>query len=170
MADYKRLLKQVNKYKGPKIIGMDHNFDFLKCERHKMTNEFLESNIDTNLLPCITRPTRITKSSATLIDNIFTDTSIHENCITSLIVLDISDHLPCLLVVPNMYVSEKQPLKRTTRKLTDKNVIEINSELNKIVWQKELNMTSSNAGFTTFHTKTLEVLHCTRTDYYNNQT
>ena len=159
ITDYKKLLKQVNRYKGPKIIGMDHNLDFLKCEKHKITNEFLESNIDTNLLPCITRPTRITKSSATLIDNIFTDISIHETCITSLIVLDISDHLPCLLVVPNMYVSKKQPLKRTIRKLSDKNIAAINSELNQINWQQELNMTSSNVGFTTFHTKTLEVLN-----------
>ena len=56
MTDYKLLLKQVNRYMGHKIIGMDHNLDFLKCENHRMTNEFLESNIDKNLLPCITRP------------------------------------------------------------------------------------------------------------------
>ena len=102
LSDYNEMLKQVAKYKSHKIIGMGHNLDFLKCEKHKMTNDFLESNIDTNMLPCVTRLTRITKSSATLNDNIFADTVIHENCSSSLIVLDISDHLPCLLVVPEM--------------------------------------------------------------------
>ena len=159
MSDYKRLLKQVNSYKGHKIIGMDHNLDFLKCEKHKITNEFLESNIDTNVLPCITRPTRITKSSATLIDNIFVDTGINEKCVSSLIVLDISDHLPCLLVIPEMYVSEKHPLKKSTRKMTDKIVCKINDELKNMNWQKELNMTSSNTGFTTFHNMTVDILN-----------
>ena len=63
------------------------------------------------------------------------------------------------MVVPDMYVSEKFPLKRMTRKFTDKNISRINEELSNIDWQKELNATSSNTGFTTFHNMTLEIVN-----------
>ena len=53
------------------IIGLDHNLDLLKAFKHGPTEQFLNTNLSLNLIPMITRPTRITKSTATLIDNIF---------------------------------------------------------------------------------------------------
>ena len=52
------------------IIGLDHNLDFLKADKHHATNDFIQNNLDFGLIPTITRPTRITNTSATLIDNI----------------------------------------------------------------------------------------------------
>ena len=52
------------------IIGLDHNLDFLKADKHHATNDFIQSNLDFGLIPTVTRPTRITNTSATLIDNI----------------------------------------------------------------------------------------------------
>ena len=52
------------------IIGLDHNLDLLKQSVHSKTQEFLECILDHNLLPTITKQTRINKTSATLIDNI----------------------------------------------------------------------------------------------------
>ena len=66
--------KTCKKLKSEKIkshvIGLDHNLDLLKHHQHKGTQEFLEILMENNQLPCITRPTRITPTSATLIDNI----------------------------------------------------------------------------------------------------
>ena len=53
------------------LIGADHNLDFLKHMQHTATELFINKLLDFNMIPCITRPTRITHSSATLIDNIF---------------------------------------------------------------------------------------------------
>ena len=53
------------------ILGMDHNLDLLKSNSHSATQKFLDTIINNGLLPTITRPTRITQQSATLIDNIF---------------------------------------------------------------------------------------------------
>ena len=44
--------------------------DFLKASRHTNTQKFMEYNLEINMLPVITKPTRITDTSATLIDNI----------------------------------------------------------------------------------------------------
>ena len=54
------------------IFGLDHNLDLLKCNIHKNTNKVLELNLNNNILQSITRPTHITKTTATLIDTIET--------------------------------------------------------------------------------------------------
>ena len=59
-----------------------------------------------NLLPVITKPTRITSHTATLIDHIYTNTI---NRLTSgIATVDISDHLPVFCLVDT-------PLKKQTK-------------------------------------------------------
>ena len=71
LASYNSLIC-VMKKENPKgiIIGLDHNLDFLKADKHQATNEFIQGNLDFGLIPTVTKPTRITNTSATLIDNI----------------------------------------------------------------------------------------------------
>ena len=49
---------------------MDHNLDLLKSHKHIGTAKFLEHILEYGYLPLITKSSRITKTSATLIDNI----------------------------------------------------------------------------------------------------
>ena len=70
--NYKRLLKKFSRNQLDRlIIGSDHNMDFLKHEKHIHTRDFIETNLDYQLLPTVTKPTRITRTTSTLIDNIF---------------------------------------------------------------------------------------------------
>lgn len=48
------------------------------------------------LLPLIDKPSRITKDSATLIDNIFTNVHGHATC--GLLLSDLTDHLPIFVI------------------------------------------------------------------------
>ena len=52
-----------------------------------------------SLLPMISKPTRITDSCASLIDNIFV--SCPANCISGCITGDLSDHMPIFLTIQN---------------------------------------------------------------------
>ena len=63
------------------ILGMDHNLDLLKCTTNNITQDFVECNAKYGLTPIINIPTRITKTSATLIDNIFISKNLLENII-----------------------------------------------------------------------------------------
>ena len=54
------------------------------------------------LYPSITRPTRITKSSATLIDNILLSKSLYSKCNSGVLIKDTSDHLPYLSVIKGL--------------------------------------------------------------------
>ena len=65
MREYSELLKNLSKEKLELILGMDHNLDLLKITQHKPTEEFLECNIESGMIPQITKPTRITQTSAT---------------------------------------------------------------------------------------------------------
>jgi hypothetical protein len=49
----------------------DFNMNLLNYQSHNQTNEFLDIMYSNMFFPLITRPTRITSHTATLIDNIF---------------------------------------------------------------------------------------------------
>ena len=58
---------------------MDHNLDLVKYNIHPLTNDFLELNLEKQLLPTITKPTRVTRSTATLIDNVIVGRKFQTN-------------------------------------------------------------------------------------------
>ena len=73
----------------------DYNIDLLNSKKHDLTNEFVDVLYCNEFLPLISRPTRITSTSATLIDNIFTNNHDDLNCsLNGILVADISDHFP----------------------------------------------------------------------------
>ena len=45
--------------------------DFIKLNQHKLTDNFLELNRSSSIIPTITKPTRITHNTVTLNDNIY---------------------------------------------------------------------------------------------------
>ena len=72
--DYiKETIHKIKSEKGQKeiILGMDQNLNLLKANQHKGTNQFMDIMMDFDMIPTITRLTRITNTTATLIDNIY---------------------------------------------------------------------------------------------------
>ena len=93
---YEDVARALSSYKGSVIIGTDQNFDFMNIETHTNTNNLLSCFITCGFIPVITKPTRITHTSSTLIDNIY----IRANCevfLSGILKVDLSDHLPVFL-------------------------------------------------------------------------
>ena len=88
------------KIKNLKIMG-DFNIDLLKFPRHDKTKYFIESMLTTGYLPVITKPTRITDHSATLLDHIYSN-SKSLNYQSGIIITDVADHFG------TFYVSRKK--------------------------------------------------------------
>ena len=127
---YKTLMKLLNKEKNKEIIlGMDHNMDLLKSSTHPETQDFIDANFDNNILACITRPTRITKSTTTLIDNIFISQNLHKSFDSSILISDISDHLPSIVNIQGLATNSDEPWEFKCRSLNDTNIKEINNLL-----------------------------------------
>ena len=154
MVAYDKLLANMktNKY-SKSIIGMDHNLDFIEQDIHPPTAAYIDKNLDHNMLPIITRPTRISKSSATLIDNIFISTKLHSKHKSGVLLDDLSDHMPCYLILPD--ATFNKPVLNTVhyRNLTSKTKTKIMEKLSLIDWQIELGMGAVEQSFTIFHNK-----------------
>jgi hypothetical protein len=84
--------------------------------------------------PLITRPTRITSHTATLIDNIFTNHIDHYS-FTGLLFTEISDHL--LVFCGSYYDSLKERKNKYTvyRDKSKTNLIKFQNQLNETVWE-----------------------------------
>jgi len=65
----------------------------MKHDHHSSTPEFLDIMYSKMFFPLITRPTRITSYTATLLDNIFIN-SLDSFCASGVLFSDVSDHLP----------------------------------------------------------------------------
>lgn len=90
--------------RGKEIIAVgDFNIDLLRIHTKPIHEEFFETICSLNLLPKITQPTRMTCSSASLIDNIFCTVSDYFQSINAGILNHrFSDHQPvfAILTVP----------------------------------------------------------------------
>ena len=115
------ILSKINKSKvhskcSIEIVG-DFNLDLLQFQRHDQTNDFLETSFSFGLLPVITKPTRVTPTSATLIDHIWVknEAELHR---AGIILCHISDHYPTFYI--HQAQKEKQPPKPFKTRLINK--------------------------------------------------
>ena len=90
--DEKMKLFNPNKYQSY-ILG-DMNVDFFKCDSNPPTEAYLYMLYSNNLVPIITKLSRLTYHSATLIfiDHIYTNSTC--KIVSGIVMVDISDHLP----------------------------------------------------------------------------
>ena len=138
LASYNSLLCSMKKEKPTHIIiGLDHNLDFLKSAKHRPTHDFIESNLDFGMIPTVTRPTRITQTTATLIDNIIVSQNLCGAYVSNILVNDTSDHLPSVCVLKNVRTSNKEPVVIKTRDRRAKNMIKLREHLQEYDWSIE---------------------------------
>ena len=95
------------------LVCGDFNIDLLQHETHDCVRQFLDLMYSIGLYPLITKPTRISQNTATLIDNIFT-TDIEQHYTCGLLINDISDHLPIFAE------SQKETIQNGYARLTKK--------------------------------------------------
>ena len=91
LEEYNKSLDKIHTEKNKELIsGMDHNLDLLKQSMHKKTQTFIENTLDHALLPVITKPTRISKTSTTLIDNVLISDKLQTDYTSNILVSNLS--------------------------------------------------------------------------------
>ena len=145
---------------------MDHNFDLLKSANNNTTSKFLDMNIDKELTPCITKPTRVTNKTASLIDNILLSNKLHYNYTPYVVADDLSDHCPTLLILHNIQKCKKDKIKISKRRIDTPAVNQIKVNLDSVDWTCLDNMTVDEA-FDCFHLTLLGAIetHCPKKEY-----
>ena len=151
LKDYIEYSSALNQTSKDYIIGLDHNLNLLQYEHHFPTRKFLEFLIDSEQLPCITRPTRLTHHSATLIDNVIVLNGLYPTQHSGIIISDISDHLPCLTVFENIKCKLTGKNTITICNLGEKKIKKIVDRLSTLDLCQSLNNCDLNTAFKTLH-------------------
>ena len=148
---YRHLVEEQKMYSKNLIIGLDHNMDLLKSNVQNLTHQFFELNLSNVLFPCITKLTSVTHSIATLIDNIFCSQPVYRNSNSSIIIDDISDHMPCYCVVEGFTPTIMENTIVYKRRVNDTTISNLREDLKVCNWSKVLSKTSVNEQFKLFH-------------------
>ena len=113
----------------------DFNIDLLKYENCKYSQTLLQCMQSFSMLPTIDKPTRVYGSSATLIDNIFTN-NLTNNISSGNIVTDTTDHFSQVCIV-NVNKQKLPHSKKTKFKDSSSfNANEFMNDLSAINWEE----------------------------------
>ena len=85
------ILDIINNERKQCIIMGDMNINLLKFDTHSKTNDYLNNIFSHGFMPVITKPTRVTSVTASLIDHIYTNNIIHPGS-SGIIINDVADH------------------------------------------------------------------------------
>ena len=135
------------------LLG-DLNIDFFKHDVHRPTSEFLDTIYSYNVYPLITKPTRVTSSSATLIDHILSnDIDISSGHMQGILCTSMSDHFAIFHIAGNVSTGKlTQPVSpKLTRDMRRKNVNKFLDEMHNIDWHNLLRINDAQCAYSTFH-------------------
>ena len=108
------------------------------------------------MVPTITRPTRICKTTASLIDNIIISQKHLENYESCVLIDDTSDHLPCLVKLTNFNTSKKNETYVESRDTRKKSLDRLKENLSNVGWEnkfKNVLNEDTNEMFRIFHSE-----------------
>ena len=116
---------------------------------HQNTQKFVDILFGGGFYPLITKPSRITESSATLIDNIFTNDIKRLNR-AGLLISDVSDHLPVFVCSEERIERKKASVYQYNRIINKDSIAELYTSLQKRDWFEVQNCTDVNQAYSTF--------------------
>ena len=125
---FSELLSSLTRANKHCYLTGDFNLDLMKHETHSITAQLVEAIFSYGLVPLITKPTRTTAHSATLIDNIFTNNTnvLSKN---GLIISDLSDHFPIYSAIAIDHHSEKGRCYIIVRDINEMRIQDLKSKL-----------------------------------------
>ena len=149
VAHFSDVLGIISKERKQCILMGDFNLDLIKVDNNNQTKDFVHSLYTNAFYPTISKPTRVTEHSATLLDNIITN--ITGYCIKSGVLYnDISDHFPVFnLLQINSKISKKYEyiFKRMN---TVNNIEKLNTELKNANWDDVFVDENPDSAYDTF--------------------
>ena len=134
------------------LLG-DWNLNLLSYDCHVHTTNAVDMFYSYGFMPLINRPTRISKSSATIIDNIFTNNlSDLTSSYHGILISDISDHFPIFHINENIG-NVTQDLHIVKRSFSALNKEAFTEQVSNANWDSIFGIGNVQEAFSTFHQK-----------------
>ena len=131
------------------IITGDFNIDLLQIATVAPNMEFLDMLISYNLLPKISLPTRITQSSATLIDHIWSNIP-PEKAVAGTLTTDITDHFSNFIICEQFNKAPVRPKSVSVRKITKHSLNTLNTAIENETWDNVYHSRDVNIAYSNF--------------------
>ena len=140
------------------LVG-DYNINLLNVDSHNLTADFNDTIYSYGLIPLITRPTRVTETSATLIDNIFTNKNIsYGKSMYGILVSDISDHYS-IFCVETILKSKSIIMPFLKRDFSEKNKMKFLDVMSGLDWEDIYSAANTQCAFSLFHSNLIDAHH-----------
>ena len=131
------------------IMG-DINLDLLKFSSHGKTCEYLENTLSNGFLPLITKPTRISEYTATLIDHIYVKKQ-ELDFTSGIVISDVSDHFAIFSIIKQVRNGEhSNSLHKSIRSFTADNIDNFNKLLRETDYSNVLSTNCTETAYTLF--------------------
>ena len=131
---FESTIEKLNNRKLMYYIGGDFNADLLKSNSDINIKDFMNLTYSLGCIPLTTHPTRITTTSSTLLDHVYTNNVVGEHK-SFILVEDVSDHLP-VMVCSNLSLPKSE--KSTGTLICDTKNFEVEKFLDKSTEEMEL--------------------------------
>ena len=130
----------------------DYNINIINSD-HNETQNFVDIMFEYGFMPCISKPTRVTSKSATLIDNIFTNNySSYSNSLNGILYTDVSDHFPTFHIdVMSLTDNESKYIHK--RDFNKPNIEKFNARIADIDWIDVLSNNDAQNSYSLFQEK-----------------
>lgn len=143
-------LERFNRHNHNIYLMGDFNIDLLKYENCTYSQALLHCTQSFSMLPVLDKPTRVYGTSATLIDNIFTN-NLENSIVGGNIVTDITDHFSqvCMILAQQQLFP---PLNKTkVRDYSNFNADKFMTDLCEIDWNNTYCSSDVNKSFSRFY-------------------
>ena len=140
------------------ILG-DYNINLLDYENQQPTAEFIDQLHSKSFASLINKPTLVKRHSATLIDNIFSN-SLSDKGLTiqGIIYSDISDHFPIIHIDYSFQVPEIDAII-VQRNMSRRNKLTFHSAVSDIYWEALYISGNAQESFSRFHSTLLKLFN-----------
>ena len=130
------------------LIMGDMNIDLLKFETHTKTDDYLDNLFTHGFIPLITKPTRVTTHSATLIDHMYTN-DITSTYNSGIVINDVADHFGTFCLFHGK-MKKSIPAKQKKRSFNSNNIETFQTKLRETDFSEIVNIECPNIAYNTF--------------------
>ncbi len=143
------ILDKINSENKLLLLSGDFNIDLLQYDTHQKTRCFIDNCFAAGALPLITKPTRVTSHSATLIDHVYCNLPISK-VKSGIIITDITDHFGTFAILDIKLNKVRPTQPKAVRSFNKTNLATFKMLLMHTDFSPVLNNNETNACYNNF--------------------
>ena len=141
--------KAKNNGKDLYIVG-GLNLNLLDHSTNSKVKDYLNIVFQNLLIPMINKPTRVSKSNATIIDHILTNSFLNTDCFTVIVKTDISDHFPIILISNEKVSENAKHITIRKRVINEESILYFTESLHEVDWTHLYTLCDPNQAYSFF--------------------